>query len=364
MKRVLAAALVLGLASEAFAADPVVPNDTYVGGLVDFLAAPGSKRVPKLDNGFGAELLYGSREPGGLPWGLGYEFNVYYDVLKPKKTTGVSNRRRTGGAADVTYPFRSIALGPIMPYALGGLGLVYSNDVSDLSNEFNATAEVGGGVVTKALMSWGLRARAEVKYVYENVDKGYGDVHVLAGVELPLGSTMPPPAPEPVKVVEPAAAPAEPAPAAEPAPVDSDGDGVPDDKDKCPNTPQGEAVDADGCPSTIKKVLTLKGVTFEVNSDVLKPESDSVLDEAAKTLNNEYPDAKVEVAGHTDSSGKAEYNMELSRRRAESVRKYLVEHGVDAGRLTSAGYGMTQPVADNKTKGGKAKNRRVELRIK
>jgi len=349
--------------------ETVVPRDTYIGILGDYLALPYSSRAPKLDNGFGAEVLVGSREKDALPFGLGWEVRGFYDTLKIKKSAAapnVENRRRAGASGDVTYPFREF--GPVLTYALGGIGLVYSNDVLDLSNEFSVLAEAGAGVVTKPLTSWGLRARGEVREVYENYANGYLDTHVFLGIEIPLsGGAMPPPAPEPVKVTE-AAAPPAPEPAPEPAapapPPDSDGDGVPDPLDKCPNTPKGEAVEADGCPTAVKKVLTLKGVNFEVNSDVLKDESFPVLDETAQTLNNEYPDAKVEVAGHTDSSGKAESNMDLSRRRAESVRKYLVEHGVDAGRLTSAGYGATQPVADNKTRAGKAKNRRVELRIK
>src|SRR5205085_2649433 len=100
------------------------------------------------------------------------------------------------------------------------------------------------------------------------------------------------------------------------------------------------------------------------NSDQLKPESTAALDDAVKTLNNDYPDAKVEVAGHTDNSGDPGYNKDLSKRRAKAVMGYLVEHGVGAGRLTAEGYGSEQPVAGNDTAIGRAKNRRVELRVK
>ena len=86
-----------------------------------------------------------------------------------------------------------------------------------------------------------------------------------------------------------------------------------------------------------------------------------MLNEAVKVL-GQNPDLKVEIDGHTDSTGPAEYNMVLSQKRAQAVMKYFVDNGVDAGRLTAKGFGLTQPVADNGTKEGRAKNRRVELK--
>jgi len=161
-----------------------VPKDTYVGILGDFLASPSSQRVPKLDNGFGGDVLIGSREPG-LPYNLGWEFHGFYELLKPKKTTGVSNRRASGLGADLTYPFPTLG-GVVMPFALAGLGALYTNDTSDLSTELTAMGEVGGGVVSKPLFSWGWRARLDARYRYENIGKGVGDVHVLAGIEIPI----------------------------------------------------------------------------------------------------------------------------------------------------------------------------------
>ena len=176
-----------------------------------------------------------------------------------------------------------------------------------------------------------------------------------------------------------------------PLPVaDSDGDGVPDDQDACPNTPRGVKVDARGCeldsdgdgvvdsrdrcPGTkagvrvdvngceIRETINLPGVQFELNSDEIKSESFGVLNDAAATL-NKHGDLIVEVAGHTDSSGSDSYNLSLSDRRAASVAAYLAGRGVAASRLQSRGYGETQPIADNSTAGGRAMNRRVELRI-
>jgi outer membrane protein OmpA-like peptidoglycan-associated protein len=140
------------------------------------------------------------------------------------------------------------------------------------------------------------------------------------------------------------------------APRDSDGDGVPDDRDRCPGTIAGARVDASGC-----EVVTLKGVNFANNSAELNAESMAVLDQAAAGLKRRG-DIKVEVGGHTDNRGTAQLNRDLSQRRAESVMRYLVSKGATAANLTARGYGPDSPVADNKTSSGRAENRRVELR--
>lgn len=141
--------------------------------------------------------------------------------------------------------------------------------------------------------------------------------------------------------------------------LDSDGDGVVDRLDKCPGTARGVKVDAAGCE--IAQPVVLRGVNFETDSARLTPDSFPVLDAAAATL-IKRGDVKVEVAGHTDSSGGAKHNQVLSQRRADAVKAYLVSKGVPAANLTSRGYGATQPIADNKTASGRAANRRVELR--
>jgi OOP family OmpA-OmpF porin len=143
--------------------------------------------------------------------------------------------------------------------------------------------------------------------------------------------------------------------------LDSDGDGVVDSKDACPGTPAGVKVDANGC-EVMAKAISLSGIYFQTNSDELKSESIAVLDATADTL-IANPGVGVEIAGHTDSQGDAGYNQGLSQRRADAVRSYLTSKGVNASRLSAAGYGETQPVADNETSEGRAQNRRVELRI-
>ncbi|MFP5409153.1 MAG: OmpA family protein [Gammaproteobacteria bacterium] len=143
--------------------------------------------------------------------------------------------------------------------------------------------------------------------------------------------------------------------------LDSDGDGVVDALDQCPDTPAGDKVDNKGC--TLANTIVLKGVNFDNDSAVLKAEAKAILDDSARTLKR-YPDIKAEVAGHTDSRAADAYNQALSQRRAQAVMDYLISAGVPAASLSAKGYGEAEPVADNATEAGRADNRRVELRIR
>lgn len=141
-------------------------------------------------------------------------------------------------------------------------------------------------------------------------------------------------------------------------PLDSDGDGVADYMDKCPNTPAGATVDSEGC----LKELILRNVHFELNSAQLTTESRETLAPIADAL-KDRPDIKeLVVVGHTDSSGSASYNQQLSEKRAQSVADYLESAGVKV-KITAKGMGETSPVADNSTTEGRAENRRVELSV-
>ncbi len=143
--------------------------------------------------------------------------------------------------------------------------------------------------------------------------------------------------------------------------LDSDGDGVVDALDQCPDTPAGDKVDNKGC--TLPSTIVLKGVNFDNDSAVLKAEARAILDDSAKTLKR-YPGIKAEVAGHTDDRASDGYNEALSQRRAQAVVDYLIAAGVPADALSAKGYGEAEPVADNATAEGRAQNRRVELRIR
>lgn len=176
-----------------------------------------------------------------------------------------------------------------------------------------------------------------------------------------------------------------------PAEVDTDGDGIVDSKDLCPTVPgkvngcpdkdtdgvaDGDDVCPDvpgilankGCPevSTEEKEIlyaAIHGVKFESAKDIITPESYAILDNVVKVLNDK-PQYKLAIEGHTDSQGDDAFNLDLSKKRAAAVKKYLEGKGITASRLTSEGYGETIPVKDNATAEGRAENRRVELKVR
>ena len=144
-------------------------------------------------------------------------------------------------------------------------------------------------------------------------------------------------------------------------PADSDGDGVPDYLDECPDVPG----DADtGCPPEEAAAVFIESVHFDFGSAAIKPISKAVLDARAVPVLRDNPDIRVRIEGHTDSVGPEQYNQQLSLRRAESVRSYLMSQGIDEVRMTIAGYGESSPIDTNDTRAGRANNRRVEFVIR
>lgn len=128
----------------------------------------------------------------------------------------------------------------------------------------------------------------------------------------------------------------------------------------CPVPAAAPVAVASSEPAPAPEKLVLVGVNFDFDKATLRPEDIVTIDRDAAAL-YKWGNVKIEVAGHTDSTGPAAYNMGLSLRRAETVRNYLISKGVAADRLFAKGYGESQPVADNATKEGRFKNRRVEL---
>jgi outer membrane protein OmpA-like peptidoglycan-associated protein len=156
---------------------------------------------------------------------------------------------------------------------------------------------------------------------------------------------------------------------------DEDGDGVPDSRDKCPGTPKGVQVDANGCPPppavvvveevvVKEETIVIRDVHFEFDSAKLTTADKIKLDTIVTRLKKEAPSARLRVTGHTDSVGSDTYNQKLSDRRAHSVVEYLISNGIARSSFVSVlGAGESQPVADNKTADGRAMNRRVEIQI-
>src|SRR5688572_23285359 len=139
---------------------------------------------------------------------------------------------------------------------------------------------------------------------------------------------------------------------------DSDGDTVNDEEDKCPKV--AGPVDNFGCP-----VIGIKSyeVVFRTGSAVLLPKGKLILDTVVAYLKRN-PEVSVTIDGHTDNTGSDKVNNPLSKKRADASKAYLVSKGINADRMTTAGFGSSQPVADNKTAAGRQKNRRIEIKIK
>lgn len=217
------------------------------------------------------------------------------------------------------------------PYAVVGAGMMRNDTPAD--NGDGPIAEAGVGFM-RTINDAGDTLRAEVRHRWDfaNLDtpggnENHNDWVMMVGVTIPLGKRAEPPAPVPVAV-------AEPAPTPPPPP-----------------------------PAPVTETVVLKGVNFCFDCDTLSSEAKAILDGDAMAIVKHHPDATFEVAGHTDAVGSDSYNQDLSQRRAGNVRAYLVEQGVNPDSMTSAGYGESQPVADNATAAGRAENRRVELRI-
>jgi len=144
-------------------------------------------------------------------------------------------------------------------------------------------------------------------------------------------------------------------------PLDSDGDGVADQRDDCPGTPAGARVDANGCEQQLERDVSFDlTMQFATNSAEITGAGMQEMFELLRFL-REYPSTNAVIEGHTDSTGAAEYNQDLSDRRAQAVVQALVNSGIERDRLTARGYGESRPVAGNETAAGRAQNRRVTV---
>ncbi|WP_157622811.1 OmpA family protein [Solimonas soli] len=342
-----------------------------------------SLQDPVLSNNFGGSLLLGYRDEEhnyALETGLTY-------------TTSSGVQRQSFKIKALLFPFDSL------PYLYGVIGggmtrfVDYPHShiapiLEATPNDDFFTVDVMAGlgymlplhvgrydfaIRAEALYQLGDRFLERESDFKEDIDapSTFKDVMVNIGLQLPLKLNAPAPAP--------AAAPAAVVPPV--APVDSDGDGVPDDRDQCPNTPAGTQVNDVGCPlapppckppeagqridlsgCAVGDSVVLRGVNFEFDKATLTVNAETILDGVADAL-AAAPSIHVEVAGHTDSKGRDEYNQQLSERRAQAVVHYLEQRGVASDRMSAKGYGESQPIADNDTDEGRELNRRVELRI-
>lgn len=159
------------------------------------------------------------------------------------------------------------------------------------------------------------------------------------------------------------------APTGCPAPKDSDGDGIVDPKDKCPKEAENKNgyQDSDGCPDVIPEKIkqftgVIQGITFDHNKATIRPASKATLDKAIAVL-KEFGELRIGISGHTDNTGTREKNVQLSLERADAVKKFLVDQGIDAARIETRGAGPDEPVDSNATAAGKERNRRIEFKL-
>ncbi len=319
--------------------------------------------------------------------GKGGRIYIGYDLFKRLSLEGYySDLGESKLAPTGTIEYQDIGLSALYYlYKQGinheGLGLFAKAGAGRMRNQ----ADVPYTRLNDYHLLWG----GGIEYAFENGFALRGDFDfydkdsqfVTLSLMKRFGDIKPPPEPEP-----------------EPAPVvpvvvkeiDSDGDGVVDGKDKCPDTFRGAAVDADGCeldsdndgvvdrldrcPDTvagakvdeygceIKEIVVLKGVYFDTDESVLTTKAQYTLQGVAEIL-HKNSEIIVDVVGHTDNRGTYDYNQQLSKLRAEAVRDYLIDLGISAERLKIKGFGYDRPASDNSTPEGRAINRRVELHV-
>lgn len=306
------------------------------------------------DEGRGFRVGYGRSLDSKWYW----ETDIFGGVLETGNAA-ITDLYQLGVSTGVSWSLYDRDPSHWTPYLIGMAGAVYNDGQPDFRDGVDLTLAAGVGAVSKSLFDNGIRLRAEARYLYDTYAADQTDLHISAGIEIPLSGSrvverivyidrfreVEREVPVMVTVHDP----------------DSDGDGVPDSRDQCPDTLAGARVDATGCIIE-SQTIALSNVAFELGSDRLTSSSREALNGIAASLRSQS-DLSIEIAGHTDSLGSDALNMDLSQRRADSVRSYLIEQGVAAEQLTAKGYGPHQPVADNATASGRAMNRRVEFRI-
>jgi OOP family OmpA-OmpF porin len=301
-----------------------------------------------------------------------YSPNVEYD--------GQGDTSITRTLLNGVYSFKKI--GSLTPFAKAGLGYEFVSSEVTNYNEDGIVLDAGAGLKIPLAPSWAFKAEAMYLAKVSNAHNSNADNNFVAllGLTYSFGAkaqkeVVPEPVIEEEEVVV--------------VIKDSDGDGINDNfdrcpntpantkvdgngckidldvdkdgvinsKDLCPNTPIGEAVNSDGCPATVNL-----HINFANNSADIAAMSNQELDKYATFLTT-YTNYSARIVGYTDSKGSASYNKKLSQKRAEAVVKALQERGVNASQLKALGMGEANPVADNATAAGRAQNRRIEAEL-
>ncbi|MDP1930107.1 MAG: OmpA family protein [Gammaproteobacteria bacterium] len=344
MKKTYLTALSLMLATSAF----VVAPSTSIAAEGQFYLAPGVQWID-----FDKDRLQGTEH--GFTLGLGYDFtdkisgeiNVFDMDLDGRGPDKDLFQYRF----DLLYSFDR-KLGQLTPFFVAGAG---HNDFSQ-----NEETVYDAGLGVRYQLSENLEWRTAVRKFW-GMDEHYHDYGIDTALVFRFGGSAAP-ATRPAASA-PATRPAAAAPAAAPvaSAPDADGDGVPDSRDACPDTPRTHRVDDRGCSIVLEEVARINlNVQFDFDQAVVKPEYVAEIRRVADFL-NEHDDTVAVLEGHTDSMGTEEYNMALSQRRVDAVRQILInQFNIAPGKVTARGYGESRPTATNDTAQGRAQNRRVE----
>jgi len=311
--------------NDAFTTGGGAANESNLRGSSEGSLALGYRVTPNV----GVELRYGQANTLARPAGV-----------------AAGNVRYESATLDSYYRFN--ADGKLQPYALIGGGLARATGKGGAGPGYVEHTIANAAVGAFYQVSDNLALRGELRGI-EDMQASDHDGVASVGVLYGFGAKK-------AAAVAPAVVPV--------APVvvdgDDDQDGVANSKDKCPGTPRNLVVDANGCPKVLTETVTKEiRVLFDTNKSTIKSQYDADIDAVAKLL-SDYPTAKVEIQGHTDSRGSAGLNEKLSQSRADAVAKVLTsKYGIAADRISSKGYAASQPVADNKTAEGRAQNRRT-----
>lgn len=393
MKRVIIIALMLCtlptmlLASEANQSSQA--GRFYINPMVGGLDMESSSYDPEINYSLGGGYNYNAN--------LSSEFRVSF----ANEENGANSDATT---AFIGAIYHLMPEGRLVPYLAAGIGGLLIDD-SDADSDLFSQVNYGAGL--KYFINEDMAINTEVRHMLASSGEP-NNVMYGAGLVFYFGGDKPAPVatPEPAPVVKPA--------------VDSDGDGVFDEMDKCPNTPSGVSVDSKGCPldsdndgvyDTFDKCPTTpagvavdsKGcalpvdsdgdgvydnvdrcpnsapgahvdeygcqltltllIQFDTNKDAIRPQHTQDMVSAAAFI-NKYPSETVMIAGHTDSDGSELYNQQLSQKRAQAVCDYLVtSHGINVEQVTVKGFGESQPAVENTSAANKQQNRRVELTL-
>ena len=353
MKKKMAKALILSSIAAAMLYASDTPDYRY--SITPMIGVQHAISKKYLDEG----TSYGAR--------FGYNFDskqsleLGYDFLSSVDYNNFSGKDTDVHQLTLNYLYNIVEYKIVQPYFLVGLGYEdFSDNVGKLDD--GGIGDLGVGL--KYFITKNIPLRFEIRDIARFDDGGH-TLAYTAGLEIPFGKVEKE-APKPLDsdndgVIDsldkcpntPAGTPVDKNGCA----LDSDNDGVIDSLDKCPNTPAGFKVDKNGCAVSITM-----HINFETNKAVIPNSYLPMIDKLANFL-KDHPQSRVILEGYTDNRGRASYNLKLSKLRSDSVAKELIKRGIDASRITTKGFGESNPIASNDTVEGRAQNRRVEAII-